>query len=280
MESSVPIRHLLPTENKQVDVRILSESLELPKSRSSWYFTGDNGLYIYVPQVALFHVSEDRIAVNRFTKDAESVDLYLTGSVFGALLYLRGFIPLHGCSVNLPGGVATFMGQSGVGKSTLAATFFQRGYQLFADDVTAIQVQEDHFRVWPSPHRLRLLPETVKWLDIEVSGKPEALSGKFVLDGYGRFSQVAANLSELNFLCRGPEKTRRLQTTEPFLKLINNLYRPEFIDALALHEGLFLALSDLARIPSFSHQVPLYRYPSELINNFVGVEVNSKNLCL
>ena len=279
IESSVPIRHLLPTEKKQADVRIISESLELPRSCSgSWYFTGDNGLYIHVPRVALFHVSKAQIAVNQFSQDDDSVDLYLTGSVFGALLYLRGFIPLHGCTVNLPGGVATFMGESGVGKSTVAATFFLRGYQLFADDVTAIQFQEDQFRVWPSPHRLRLLPETVKWLGIEVAGEPEALSGKFVLDGYERFSQAAATISELNFLGRGPQKKRRLQATEPFFELINNLYRPEFVDALALHEDLFSVLADLARTPSFSRQVPRYSCPSELMDNFVGVEANSENL--
>jgi len=276
LQSSIPIRHLRPAENDRVDVRVLSESLELPEKNSgNWYFPGGEGLYVHVPGVALFHILADRITVDHFTETTESVELYLTGSVFGALLYLRGFIPLHGCAVKTSDGVATFMGESGVGKSTLAAAFYQSGYQLFADDVTAVKLQDGRFEVWPSPHRLRLLPETLEWLGIQISGEPEVLSGKFVLDGRRNFSQTAAKLTGLNFLQRGSRSVRRLKSTEPMLELMNNLYRPEFVEALGLQEKLFTNLAHLARMPSFHYQVPRFSCPYELLNTFVGDEAKS-----
>lgn len=51
----------------------------------------------------------------------------------------RGFVPLHASAVEACGGCVALAGQSGFGKSTLAASLVSLGYPLFADDLCLIQ---------------------------------------------------------------------------------------------------------------------------------------------
>ena len=89
------------------------------------------------------------------------VRLFLLGSVMGALLHQRGWLPLHGSAIRLPDGTAAiFMGPSGVGKSTLAAAFRRRGYAVAADDVSLIFTGADG-----SPLLQPAYPELKLWAE-------------------------------------------------------------------------------------------------------------------
>lgn len=68
----------------------------------------------------------------------EQVNLFLLGSVFGALLHQRGKVPFHCNGVEVDGSAFLFCGDSGTGKSTLAAHFVKRGFSLLSDDVCAL----------------------------------------------------------------------------------------------------------------------------------------------
>lgn len=70
--------------------------------------------------------------------DPDSIRLFLTGSAFGALLHQRNVIPLHGSAVLTKKGAVILSGDSGSGKSVLAAALHRRGYPVLADDLCAI----------------------------------------------------------------------------------------------------------------------------------------------
>ena len=63
------------------------------------------------------------------------ITAYLLGSIFGALCYQNGLLPLHASAVDFAGGVAAFLGDSGAGKSTLAACLNRRGRDIVSDDI-------------------------------------------------------------------------------------------------------------------------------------------------
>src|ERR1700722_6370214 len=112
--------------------------LENPTLQNNWWQTSVGEYLLRVPGVAAFHVTSSRITVcPEPAADDTAVSLYLFGSVMGALLHLRGVLPLHGSAVLLPDGkgVAVFTGASAAGKSTLAAALTQRGCSLMADDI-------------------------------------------------------------------------------------------------------------------------------------------------
>jgi hypothetical protein len=68
----------------------------------------------------------------------DEVDLYLAGSVMGAVLHQRGVLPLHCNAFDCEGSAVLLCGDSGAGKSTLAAWFEARGYPLLTDDVCSV----------------------------------------------------------------------------------------------------------------------------------------------
>lgn len=85
----------------------------------------------------------DQIVIQRFPQAGDDkLRIYLLGAAFGALLYQRGFFPLHGSAIETSHGAVAFTGDSGNGKSTMAAAFHQRGCRILADDVCAIRLDD------------------------------------------------------------------------------------------------------------------------------------------
>ena len=78
----------------------------------------------------------------------------------GCLLWQRGALPLHASSIAIDGTVAAFIGVSGAGKSTIAASLCRLGHTLIADDITSIQTKGCPQAV-PAFPRIRLLPAVV-----------------------------------------------------------------------------------------------------------------------
>jgi hypothetical protein len=76
-----------------------------------------------------------------------------------ALLYQRGKLVLHGSCVCVQGEAVAFLGESGWGKSSLAAAFFLNGYPVVADDLAA--VDQEAGKTWVSPGfpQLKIRPE-------------------------------------------------------------------------------------------------------------------------
>ena len=64
---------------------------------------------------------------------------FLLSSGFASLLHKQEVLPLHGSAVQTPRGSVIFVGNSGDGKSTLAAALQQQGYVALADDLAVIR---------------------------------------------------------------------------------------------------------------------------------------------
>ncbi len=101
----------------------------------------DDGLFLHVPGVARFHIANGRrVTVMPEPGVADGVvDLFLTGTVLGAVLHQRALLPIHCNAVRVGAQAFLFCGDSGAGKSTLAAWFEAQGYDLFTDDVCAVR---------------------------------------------------------------------------------------------------------------------------------------------
>jgi hypothetical protein len=66
--------------------------------------------------------------------------------------------------VAIDGGAVAFIGDSGYGKSTLAAAFCLRGHAILTDDLLVLKENSHGFYGCPGRSRIRLLPETAKVL--------------------------------------------------------------------------------------------------------------------
>ena len=71
-------------------------------------------------------------------------------------------LALHGSVVGTEAGALAFLGESGLGKSTLAAKLGQRGCTVLSDDCCLLRRGTDHFMAVPSYPGVRLNPDSLR----------------------------------------------------------------------------------------------------------------------
>jgi hypothetical protein len=132
----------------------------------------------------------------------EDVRVFILSSVMGALAHQHGFLPLHASALEVNGGCVLFAGDSGSGKSTVAAAFHRRGYRLAADDICAISLDDEgHPVVHPGYRHLKL------WADaVDRFG-----------DGLGERRKMRFGLQKYNVLLREEARTTPLRVCRIFI---------------------------------------------------------------
>ena len=85
---------------------------------------------------------------------------YLLNQVLSECLVARGIEPLHASGIVIDGGAIAILGDSGYGKSTLAAALMGMGYTLLSDDVLVLAFVGNEVLAHPSLARLKLHPDS------------------------------------------------------------------------------------------------------------------------
>ena len=216
-----------------------------------------NELRLRISSVGHFRiVGGQRIGWCRADPGVNAAELrtYLLGSAFGALLIQRGLLVLHGNALEREGRAIVCLGASGAGKSTLACALVRQGWRLLADDLVAISAEG---MVLPGIPRIKLWEDAMRsfgWspeLGIPVaSGMAKYLIPAIHL----RPAQAPARLAQLYLLQREPwdgisPLPRRAisREQEAMAELLNQLYRPGFVQGLGHQGSSFLALARLMR---------------------------------
>jgi hypothetical protein len=114
---------------------------------------------------------------------AESFQMYLLGLALSFSLVKLGLEPLHATAVVADGEAVAFLGDSGFGKSSLAACFVHAGDRLLTDDLLMLRKCPEGIQAFPGPPRIKLFPEMVrKFFSETVSGVPmNPLAKKLIL---------------------------------------------------------------------------------------------------
>lgn len=122
-----------------------------------------------VDHVACYHVQNgNKIQILPCREiDQASVQLFLNGSVLGAVLHQQGVIPLHGSSIEYEGKGIIICGNSGVGKSSVTAAFCKNGAHFINDDITPIGFDESGANILPIRTKMKLWNDTLKTLEIK-----------------------------------------------------------------------------------------------------------------
>ena len=201
-------------------------------------------------------------ALSRAT--TESFQTYLLNQVLSFALLKRGMEPLHATAVVVDGRAVAFAASPGMGKSTMAAAFLERGYPLLTDDLLVVRDERGEFVAQPSMPRIKLMPEIARaLLGTLAEGVPmNPDTPKLVIPlGPGRSHEDPAPLSAVYALqeTRGTTNRvtiRRLSSRRAFLELTRNTFNPVPAGSgrLKRHFGLATALA--ARVPVKSVSYP------------------------
>lgn len=138
-------------------------------AREAWaHFarTGD-GYLLRFPSCGDFSLSADtaQICCRPLPKIPEvTIRHLLLDQVIPLVLSRREAVVLHASAVLTPHGVIAFAGKSGQGKSTLAASFAQKGCALVSDDCLVLRAEHGRWTALPSYPGVRLWPSTAEAL--------------------------------------------------------------------------------------------------------------------
>jgi hypothetical protein len=222
-----------PDGNPDVTIRLLPAVPASSESLENGYYEVRPGVFrLEMKGVGRYLVENgSRISVEPIEgSSSDEVRLFLMGSVIGALLYQRGLFPLHGSAVETRWGAMIFVGAQGVGKSTLAAQFYRRGYRLLSDDVCAVTTSLGMLQVLPALAQLRLCADAYERIDS--LQKTHFHVDKFVIPMNEGYCPDPAPLKAIHVLADqedGDPQFKVLRGFDRVERLLENLYRPQFL---------------------------------------------------
>jgi len=133
-----------------------------------FYQMNQHQCWINVPSVARFMVEDGQtIRVDSVEGiDEESIAAFLLEPCLGLILMQRDLVVLQGNAIANESQSIVFLGAHSMGKSTLSAAFFKRGYTVLSDGIVVINKQME---VIPSFPALHLWHDAASYLNIDTT---------------------------------------------------------------------------------------------------------------
>ena len=231
-----------------------------------------DGYVVRFPRLADFFIARDgdvvRCARRPRTPMVTVRHLFLN-QVLPLLLSRRGLV-LHASAVVTPRGAVAFLGATGTGKSTLAASFWTAGHALVADDCLRLARAGGRHAAVPGYAAVRLWLDT--WMaTVPAAAEPEPVahySDKLRL-GPGRsaarrLARTPVPLARLYVLARGRRARRgpdavRIEPLTPrdaLVALLSCTYRLDPFDRAAVARELGRLATLVDRVPARRLHVP------------------------
>ena len=261
IQSELPFRELLSTPCADHDEDVITIKLGrvdplglkgTPPPQGVFYQVTSSELWLHVPNVARFRVTNGhQMIIEPLTEtDAGSIRLFALGSCMGALLMQRNLFLLHGNAISINDShCVSFVGNSGVGKSTLSGAFFRRGYSILADDICAMNTEAN---VMPSFPQIKLCADAAQQLHINAQSLNRIMPSlnKFAVPLGRQFHPVASTLKMVYVL--DPHHQDNITITplvgiDKLEALQHNLYRKQYLNE---RKSIYAALKQCMQIGS------------------------------
>ena len=226
-----------------------------------FYRTGE-GYLLRFPDLGDFDVSADGRAVRAWPVPGISEytmqHLYLN-QVLPLALSKQGKIVFHASAVDTGNGAIAFLGESGRGKSTLAASFASGGQRFLTDDALLLDPAEGGYLVQPSHPSIRLWDDSQEALlaaDAELAPPVQYTPKARILSGDSLpFCNAARRLRRVYFLGDGSAEKLTIQPMRPseaMIGLVRNSFLLEF-EAQEMLSSHFDLLAEMVALPIYYH---------------------------
>jgi len=212
------IRYTVMPEQNQVPIEFAPFHQYIFEDDTVWtsFYRSEVGYLLRFPDLADFAVSADGLEVVAYpTSDADTatIEHLYVNQMVPLALSRQGRPTFHASVVTVSGGVVAFLGKTGMGKSTLAASFALNDSTFLSDDCLLIEESDNRCTALPGHASLRLWDDSasalidadkLQALPISYSSKTRLLAGKSLaytadpqplLAAYLLESQSAANIT-------------------------------------------------------------------------------------
>ena len=255
---------LADTGTGEPDVRIVLSDEPCPDCPADGSVAGSQTLRFAIEGIGAWQIEGGhtiRLHPGLATRP-EELRLFTLGSAWGGLGYQRGFAMWHGSAVRIDGRTVLLCGDSGAGKSTMAAALCARGGALVSDDLGRVEAGAKAASVHPASSRIKLWSEAIDhlgWQDRILQrdyyrddkfhcSAPESAAG----EGPQELEAIVALADGETVKVERITGSAALQTI-----MASTLYRPQILDALGAwgRQGA-LAAQVASRCPVFTLRRP------------------------
>ena len=234
-----------PLDDVKVEQSLVRKEVSSPLYQDGFYSVSQNEFSMDVSGVAWFYVSGGNyISIIPYPgANRTTVELYLNGSAYGAVLHQRKIMPLHGSCFRYKGRGVMICGDTGAGKSSLTAAFCLDGAEFLTDDVTPLLFKNRRSYIWALSDRIKLWKDTLKQLEREEEGLhhigPVREKFYFPMEsktgGILRLKQIyiigVRNIKGVEF--------EELSGSSKFTALRNEIYRYEYLQGMPENEPVY-----------------------------------------
>jgi hypothetical protein len=224
------------------------------------FYRQGGGYLLRFPDLADFEVSADGRTVQGFPAPgvtSPTVEHLYLNQVLPLALSRQGKLVLHGSAVDIGGQGVAFLGESGRGKSTLAASFATEGTRFLTDDGLLLEWVDGRCMIVPSHPSIRLWQDSQDALISNSSAVAPAVSftskSRFLAGPEIAFCQEARPLHRLFFLGDGVVETPTIEALRPAQALIE-LVKHSFLLDIEARDMLMRHFDDLTRLA----ELPIY----------------------
>lgn len=261
METS-PIFYSLAPPRSQRDLGLYPFQEWIFPDGTPWtlFYRRGRAILLRFPGLADFEMSSDGRQVRGFPMPgvgAGTVRHIYLNQVLPLALSKQGKLVFHASAIDVSDGAAAFMGESGRGKSTLAASFATAGYRFLTDDALLLEQHNGGYIVQPSHASIRLWDDSQHALispaadvapPVQYTPKARILSGEKLV-----FCPDPLPLRRIYFLGDGVAETMTIEPMRPSEALIGLVKNTFLLDideqqTLATH---FDQLSKMVSAPMF-----------------------------
>lgn len=226
------------------------------------FFRQGRDYLLRFPGLADFEVSNTGRDVQGWSApgvDAATVQHLYLNQVLPLALSRQGKLVLHASAVDVGAGCAAFVGESGRGKSTLAASFATAGSRFLTDDGLQLEWHEEQLTVVPSHPSIRLWEDSQMALigetqdvapPVQYTSKARFLAGPAL-----SFCGEHRPLRSIYFLGTGDAPSiqiARMKSPVALLELVRHSFLLD-IDAQEMLASHFDEISRIANLPIHYH---------------------------
>ncbi|WP_313114042.1 hypothetical protein [Aequorivita sediminis] len=235
-----------PLADVTIDISNTKKEVANPLYDDGFFKLNQNEFSMTVDGVGSFYASSGNYISLVLDPQASqaSIELYLNGSTYGAILHQRKIMPIHGSCFTYNNMGIMLCGESGAGKSSLTASFCHNGSAFLTDDVTPIVFSEGLPFILPLSDRIKLWDDSLEQLKLE---KGELAQ---IYQDYQKFylpvDSEITNPYPLHLIFvidehdNGEVKFTELEGIARFTALRNEIYRWEYLQGMAASEAKYL----------------------------------------
>ena len=175
--------------------------------------------------------------------DTNSIELYMNGSVYGAVLHQRQILPFHGSSFLYNDTAVMICGDAGAGKSSLTASFCLNGAEFLTDDVTPVVFRDGMPYVRALSDRMKLWGDTLRQFEREGSMLDRIYPGTdkyfYPMSGSGGKTVKLGLILIIEIDDMGEVTTEEMSGPVKFAAIRGEIYRAEYLQGMPENEAVY-----------------------------------------